>query len=166
MSVEDQLGDGIADYLGGLIQMNELESFLAGAAWELDDAPLQVRHVALDSLRLVSEAMNGDWTEEELRDHLRPFLRILTDRLLFKGEAIAEKQLLGKLADAERTAPESSGDEEGLALALMGYAYLGQTTRAAKSKFGSALPSGRGFLRQPRGEAETPHRAEGEPAIS
>jgi len=163
MDTNLQLGKHIADYLTGDIELTELESFLAGIAWELDDASPMVRRVAFDSLRVASEGANDDWTERQLHEQFSALLAILSHSIFVKSEGTVETQLLGKLSAAEKAHSPAPEDEESMLAALMGYAYL--VSPAAPEAFGSAPPNARGFLHQPEAESGTPHQAAGEPAI-
>jgi hypothetical protein len=60
----------IACYLDGEINASELEAWVSEESWDLEDKPSATRKLANDVLRLTSEAANGDWTDEQLRERL------------------------------------------------------------------------------------------------
>ena len=63
-----EIRERIASYVAGTIEAAALEDWLADVAWDLTEEPSST-HVAT-AMRLLAERGNGDWTDEELRDHL------------------------------------------------------------------------------------------------
>lgn len=76
----------IAHYVAREIDAAALEDWLHDYAWKLEDSggPL-----ALQTLRLLAERGNGDWTDDELRDRLAALSRTYwlehAPRLVYSG---------------------------------------------------------------------------------
>jgi hypothetical protein len=157
MSLDLQIRDQISLYLAGQIDAPDLEPWLAAVVWDIDQEPAATRRLAFDALRLTSEAANGDWSDEELRDQLKALLQMTPT---VHVAPVSGEQFLEKLTEAEE---EARGQRTGVsAEALMSYAHLAATA----GSFGNWQSSDRGFLHQPRGESSTQPPAQAELAIS
>lgn len=168
MDLDFQIRERISLYLNGQFDAAALESWLSEVTWEIDEEPPATRHIAYAALRLLSEAANGDWSDDQLNDQLRALLKIPSptgDSALPSVAATDGEELLGKLSVAQREAESRHIDleDDSAALALMGYVYLSTQTHRS---FESELPSGPAFRRQPKGESDTPVLAAEELAIS
>jgi hypothetical protein len=167
MALDDQIRERISLYLNGRGEAADLESWLSEITWGIDEEPPATRHIAYAALRLLSEAANGDWSDDQLNDQLRALLKIPPpggDSVLPSVET-RDEGLLGKLSLAQQEAEsmQVALDDDAAALALVGYAYFSTQTRRWS---GSERPSGPAFLRQPKGETDTPVPAAEELAIS
>jgi hypothetical protein len=60
----------IADYAAGTIDAGELEAWLSGETWDVEDESPSTQRLAFEAMRLVSERSHGDWTDEQLREQL------------------------------------------------------------------------------------------------
>lgn len=154
MSVDLQMLEQISLYLRGQIDVTELESRFAEMTWDLDEELPATRRVAFDVLRLASEAANGDWTDEKLREQLTVLLQTIPT----PGTAsVSGEQFLERLSTAEVEARKRRESVE----TLMGYARFTST----EASYESWQPSDRGFLRQPKGESDTQSPVPAELAI-
>lgn len=165
MSFDLQIREQISRYCAGQIDAAALETWLSAATWDLDDESRATRQLAFDALRFTSEAAHGDWTDQELREHLGALCMVTDDAgsVLAGAPAVpAREQFLDRLAAAEKTHSEPVNDEARLA-ALMHYAGAGTRT-PQWSETGQS--SGPGFLDRPTSENETPGSAPAELAIS
>jgi hypothetical protein len=167
MALDIQIREQISLCLSGGVEAADLESWLSEVTWEIDEEPSTTRHIAYAALRLLSEAANGDWSDDQLSAQLEALLKIppaSSDPILPSVET-KDEALLGKLSAAQREAEvrRIAFDDDEAALALVGYAYLSNQSR---HWFGSERPSGPAFHRQPRGESDTPVPEAEELAIS
>lgn len=74
-SLDSNIREKLSSYLTGEISLHEFEDWFFPETWEVDqieDFSL-IRLVYGIKLRL-AEFSNGDWTEDELQDRLRPFV--------------------------------------------------------------------------------------------
>jgi len=166
MSFDLQIREQISRYCAGQIDAAALETWLSAATWDIDDESPVTRQLAFDGLRLTSEAANGDWTEQELREHLGALCMVTDDThsvLVGASTSPASEQLLDKLSAAEQERKGAPDSDEARLAALMRYAGAGATTPQSSE---TEQPSGPGFLGRPIGENETPGSAPAELAIS
>jgi len=75
-SLDFNIRERLAEYLAGEISLHEFEDWFFPETWDVD----QLDNLALTNLVYgiklrLAEYSNGDWTEKELRDRLRPFLQ-------------------------------------------------------------------------------------------
>src|SRR5258708_12213450 len=75
-SLDFNVRERLAEYLAGEISLHEFEDWFFPETWDVD----QLDNLALTNLVYgiklrLAEYSNGDWTEKELRDRLRPFLQ-------------------------------------------------------------------------------------------
>lgn len=166
MSSDLQIREQISRYCAGEIDAAELETWLAAKTWEIDQESPATRQLAFDSLRLTSEAANGDWTDEELRGQLKALSGIVTDGSHLVSAETPSLKAEGFLEQLSAAQQQSSGQvlhrEADQLAAIMRYAHLGASTVGSSE---TAQPSDREFLRQPKAENETPHPAPKELAI-
>jgi hypothetical protein len=146
MSGDTGIAQKISDYLAGNLPVSEFSDWITVHTWSLDDEPVDTQRVGYGALRLVSEAENGDWTEDELRHRLAT--------LLHPGSA--GEGFLDKLADAQSEASRHAPSEDQQVAALIRYAAF--TVGSSET----ALSNGPSSLRQPRGESETQSPPEAE----
>jgi hypothetical protein len=160
MSFDLQIREQISRYRAGQIDVDALETWLSAIAWDIDQEPPATRQLAFKALRFVSEAANGDWTEDEIRENLGALAHtVLPDT----GGSYVAEQFLGRLSAAEKKAQQGAEDGDARVAILMAYVRFATPTVAW---FGSGQPSDRGFLHQPRGESDTQPPAPAELAIS
>ena len=76
-SLAQQVRIWIARYLAGESTLPQFEESFTSATWNVDADEQAQALVGEVQLRL-AEFTNGDWTEDELRDHLAPFAPVWT----------------------------------------------------------------------------------------
>ncbi|MBI4507981.1 MAG: hypothetical protein HY691_20840 [Chloroflexi bacterium] len=65
----------VARYLSGDLTLRELQEWLAPVSWNIHRAGNQTAmDLAYDIELSLAEYTNGDWTEDELKDLLRPLV--------------------------------------------------------------------------------------------
>ncbi len=166
MSFDLQIREQITRFCAGEIDAVDLEAWLSAATWEIDQESPATRQLAFDSLRLTSEAANGDWTDEELRDQLKALSEIVTDdshSVSAGTPSLKAEGFLEQLSAAQQSRGTAQHREADQLAAIMRYAHLGSFTAASSE---TVRPSDREFLRQPKVENETPHRPPRELAIN
>ena len=74
-SLDFNIREQLAEYLAGEISLREFEDWFFPETWDINlvDNIALLNLVYGIKLRL-AEFSNGDWTEDELRSYLRPFL--------------------------------------------------------------------------------------------
>lgn len=150
MSFDLHIWEQISLFLRGQIDVEELESWLAAAAWDLEaDSPS--KRVASDAFLLASEGANGDWTDEDLREQLKALLQTIPTS---DTHSVAREQFLEKLSAAEAKARERR--------TKTGYA---RSSSPMEELYENWQSSDRAFLRQFGGENDTRRPAPGELAI-
>lgn len=150
-----EIREKISDYLAERVSLVELEDWISTEIW--DSPQSEARQLGYDALRLVSEAQNGEWTDDELRIRLASLLGILKDGA---GSVPADTSpkgegFLDKLSAAQNAVPLIPVKEEGQGAALLSYATLGIRLNWSEM----AQPNAPAFLRQPGGERNTPGQA-------
>lgn len=74
-SLEREIREHLADYLFGLLSLNDFKIWLAGATWDAADAdPIAIRLANRTKLAL-AEHSSGVMTDAELREELRSLLQ-------------------------------------------------------------------------------------------
>lgn len=155
MSSNTGIRQKISDYLAGRNDAFDLEDWISTEVW--DAPPSDERQLGYDALRLLSEASNGEWTDQALRVQLAKLCGIVTDTPSLRVEGLLEK-----LSAAEESRGQTLKREDDQLAAIMRYAHLGSATAASS---GTAQPSDREFLHQPKAENETQRQAPKELAI-
>jgi hypothetical protein len=157
MSSNTGIPEKISDYLAGKVDASELGQWISIETWDIENEPPATRQLGYDVLRLLSEASNGEWTDQELRVQLAKLCGIVTDTPSLRAEGFLEK-----LSVAEESREQAPKREEDQLAAVMRYAHLASPMAASSE---TAQPSDREFLHQPTAESETRRQAPKELAI-
>lgn len=145
MSIDQEIREQISRYLDGRIDAADLEDWISVEAWDIDKESPSTRQLGYDTLRFIAEAQNGEWTDDELREHLGALIR--TDTRV-------GNQFLEQLAVAEeRRRSLSPKDDDGKFAAVIRYVRFSPATAESS---GRELSNARGFLHQPADERRTP----------
>jgi len=154
----------ISDYLAERIDAIDLEDWISTEIW--DAPPSEERQLGDDALRLLAEASNGEWTDNELRLQLARLCGLAPyGQLSVSGEtsSVVSEGFLEKLSEAEENKAQSPKGDEARLAAMMRYARFGSPTVGSSE---TAPPSDRGFLDQPTDENKTPSQVPKELAAS
>jgi hypothetical protein len=81
VSTTQKVIDLVVSYLSGEISIRELRVGMARASVEANAADTRGRQVGYHVEHRLAEFTNGDWSEDELRDLLRPLVRRYTTTL-------------------------------------------------------------------------------------
>jgi len=160
MPVDTGFREKISDYVAGKITVSELGDWLSLETWDIDERTPDSAQQVFDALRLVTEAQNGGWTDDQLRHQLQALVGIVTDedQAVSISPSPSGEQFLEKLSLAERKRPRSPETKQELHAAVMRYAGAGVTLKWS----GTARSSGPESLRQPKGESDTRDQPQGE----
>lgn len=160
MSFDTGFREKISDYVTGKITAADLGDWISIETWDLDERAPASAQQAYDALRLIAEAENGGWTDDQLRQHLQSLAGILTDedQSVPVSPSPSGEQFLERLSLAERKKPRAPETKQELHAAVMRYAGFGITLRWSET----GRSNDPEFLRQPRAESDTPDRAQGE----
>ena len=78
-SLDLEIRAQLTRYLGGEISLQALHDWLTPRSWNIDRRSLPETAELVHTVELeLSEFAHGDWTEEELKRHLRPLVSTYT----------------------------------------------------------------------------------------
>ncbi|MFL5244896.1 MAG: hypothetical protein ACJ8FY_22570 [Gemmataceae bacterium] len=77
VDLQVSIREKLANYLAGKISLSAFRSWFDPILWDVDETDENARQLAYGIELLLSEFDHGDWTVEELKERLRPFVAFL-----------------------------------------------------------------------------------------
>lgn len=76
-SLEQSIREVVMQYIAGRVPLHEFQEWFASRTWDVGVESEELRQLVNEIELLLAEFLNGHWTEEELKNKLQDYRRIM-----------------------------------------------------------------------------------------